>query len=80
MRVNEVLSRLDDAEIVKIRANSLCWKGTKLQLLHDEDFYNYKVGDMLVTHLGICDTILGVGLFIKIDEMIAKKHIVKEKY
>lgn len=69
MRVNEVLTRLDDAEIVKIRTNSLCLKGTKLQLLHDKDFYNYKVGDMLVTHLGICDTISGVGLFIKGEKL-----------
>lgn len=65
MRVNEVVSRLDDNEIVKIRNNDLVLRGTKLQLLHDEKFYDYKVGDMLVTHLGICDTILGVGLFIK---------------
>lgn len=69
MRVNEVLTRLDDAEIVKIRTNRLCLKGTKLQLLHDKAFYNCKVGDMLVTHLGICDTILGVGLFIKGEKL-----------
>lgn len=65
MRVSEVITRLDDNEKVKIRNKDLVLSGTKQELLHDESFYSHKVGDMIVTHLGICDTILGVGLFIK---------------
>lgn len=65
MRVNEVVSRLDDLEVVNLRYDGLCWNGTKIQLLHDERFYNGRLCDMLVTHLGICDTCLGVGLLIK---------------
>ena len=65
MRVNEVLTRLDDIELVNLRYDGLCWQGTKIQLLHDERFHNDRLGDMLVTHLGICDTVLGVGLLIK---------------
>lgn len=70
MRVNEVLTRLDDKELVKIRTNEICWQGRKIQLLHDERFYNYKIGDMLVTHLSICDTILGIGLEIKGEKLL----------
>lgn len=65
MRVNEVVSRLDDLEIVNLRYESLCWQGTKIELLHDERFYNDRLGDMIVTHLGICDSCLGIGLLIK---------------
>lgn len=69
MRVNEVLTRLDDIELVNLRYNNLCWQGTKIQLLHDERFHNARLGDMLVTHLGICDTSLGVGLLIKGEKL-----------
>lgn len=69
MRVNEVLTRLDDLEIVKLSTRELCWKGTKIQLLHDERFHNYKIGDMLVTHLNICVTNLGIGLEIKGEKL-----------
>lgn len=69
MRVNEVLARLDDSEIVEIRIDNLCWQGINIQLLHDEMFYNYKWGDMLVTHLGVCDTTLGIGIRIKGEKL-----------
>ena len=69
MRVNEVLSRLDDIELVNLSYNGLCWQGTKIQLLHDERFQNGRLGDMLVTHLGICDSNLGVGLLIKGEKL-----------
>ena len=65
MRVNEVLSRLDDLELVKLSTRELCWQGTKIQLMHDERFHNNRWGDMLVTHLGSIETILGMGIYIK---------------
>lgn len=69
MRVNEVLARLDDVELLELRTKELCWQGTKIQLLHDERFHNSKCGDMLVTHLGVCDTILGIGIRIKGEKL-----------
>lgn len=69
MRVNEVLSRLDDLEVVKLRTRELCWQGTKIQLMNDEQFHNNRWGDMLVTHLGSIETILGRGIFIKGEKL-----------
>lgn len=65
MRVNEVLGRLDDLEVVKLSTREICWVGTKIQLVHDEGFNNNRWGDMVVTHLGSIETILGMGIFIK---------------
>lgn len=65
MRVNEVLARLDDLELVKLSTREICWQGTKIQLVHDERFNNDRWGDMGVTHLGSIETILGMGIFIK---------------
>lgn len=65
MRVNEVLARLDDLEVVKLSTREICWVGTKIQLVHDERFNNNRWGDMIVTHLGSIETILGMGIFIK---------------
>lgn len=70
MRVNEVLARLDDLEIVKLSTRELCWQGTKIQLVHDERFNNNRLGDMLVTHLGSIETILGMGIFIKGERLL----------
>lgn len=69
MRVNEVLSRLDDLEIVKLSTREFCWQGTKIQLRHDESFHNNRCGDFLVTHLGSIETILGMGIFIKGEKL-----------
>ena len=65
MRVNEVMARLDDSELVKLSTNGLSWEGSKIQLLHDERFHNNRYGDMLVTHLGSIETNLGMGIYIK---------------
>lgn len=65
MRVNEVLSRLDDLELVKLSTRELIWQGTKIQLMNDDRFHNNRCGDMIVTHLGSIETILGIGIFIK---------------
>ena len=69
MRVNEVLARLDDLELVKLSTAELCWQGTKIQLMHDERFRNSRCGDMVVTHLGSIETILGMGIFIKGEKL-----------
>ena len=65
MRVNEVMARLDDSELVKLSINGLSLEGSKIQLLHDERFHNNRCGGMLVTHLGSIETILGMGIYIK---------------
>ena len=65
MRVNEVIARLDDSELVKLSTNGLSWEGSKIQLLNDERFHNSRWGDILVTHLGSIETILGMGIYIK---------------
>lgn len=69
MRVNEVLTRLDDLEVVKLSTRELYWQGTKIQLMHDERFLNNRWGDMVVTHLGSIETILGRGIFIKGEKL-----------
>ena len=69
MRVNEVLTRLDDLELVNLRIGELCWQGTKIQLMHDERFHNSRWGDMLVTHLGSIETTFGRGIFIKGEKL-----------
>ena len=65
MRVNEVLARLDDSELVKLSTNGVSLEGSKIQLLHDERFNNSRWGDILVTHLGSIETFLGIGIYIK---------------
>lgn len=65
MRLNEVIARLDDSELVKLSTNGLSWEGSKIQLLHDERFHNSRWDDILVTHLGSIETILGMGIYIK---------------
>lgn len=65
MRVNEVLTRLDDNELVTIRYDNMCMQGTKESFLHTKEFYERRIGDMIVTHLGIVDCIDGIGLYIK---------------
>ena len=69
MRVNEVLARLDDLELVELRINEICWQGMKIQLMHDKRFHNSRWGDMIVTHLGSIETILGMGIFIKGEKL-----------
>lgn len=65
MRVNEVLTRLDDNELVSIRFETLCMQGTKEWFLHTKEFYERKIGDMIVTHIGITQCVGGIGIYIK---------------
>lgn len=56
MRVNEVLARVSEEEIIMIRTEEFCIQGTKNQLVHDDDFINMKLKDKIVTHLGVNDS------------------------
>lgn len=69
MRVNEVLSRLDDLELVKLSTRELNCQGTKIELMNDDSFHNNRCGDMIVTHLGSIETTLGMGIFIKGEKL-----------
>lgn len=40
-------------------------QGTKAWFLHSKEFYERRIGDMIVTHLGIVDCADGIGLYIK---------------
>lgn len=53
MRVNEVLARVHDEEIVVLRTNTFCIQCPKNQLVHDETFINMKLKDKIVTRLGV---------------------------
>ena len=53
MRVNEVLARVSDEEIIMIDTEAFRIQCTKNQLVHDTDFINMKLKDKIVTHLGV---------------------------
>lgn len=53
MRVNEVLARVSEEEIIMIRTETFCIQCTENQLVHDDDFINMKLKDKIVTHLGV---------------------------
>lgn len=65
MRVNEVLARVDDEEIIRISTKTFCIQCTKNQLVHDDDFINMKLKDKIVTHLGVNQLSGGNGILIK---------------
>lgn len=65
MRVNEVLARVDDEEIIMIRTKTFCIQCPKNQLVHDESFINMKLKDKIVTHLGVNQLSGGNGILIK---------------
>lgn len=52
MRINEVLTRVDEDELIDIRCKSwnFCIQGTKWEITHSETFMDNHFGDMLVTH------------------------------
>lgn len=55
MRVNEVLARVDEDELVDIRCKSRVFyvQGTKGEIIHSDKYINNHVGDMIVTHIRI---------------------------
>ena len=65
MRVNEVLARVDDEEIIMIETEGFLIQSPKNKLVHDEDFINMKLKDKIVTHLGVNQLSGGNGILIK---------------
>lgn len=55
MRINEVLTRVDEGELIDIRCKSwpFCVQGTKGEIIHSDKYINNHVGDMIVTHIRI---------------------------
>lgn len=55
MRVNEILSRANEDELIDIRCKSRVFyvQGTKGAIIHSDTYTNNHVGDMIVTHIRI---------------------------
>ena len=55
MRINEVLARVDEDELVDIRCKSWNFfiQGTKWEIIHGDGFMDSHAGDMIVTHIRI---------------------------
>lgn len=55
MRVNELLTRVDEDELIDIRCKSRVFyvQGTKGEIIHSDKYINNHVGDMIVTHIRI---------------------------
>lgn len=53
MRVNELVYRTDENTLLQIRdlAHDIELKGRKMDIVEDEQFRTYKVGNLLVTHI-----------------------------
>lgn len=64
MRVNEVLKRVSKKEIVTIVIHDFCICAYKKDLINDSAFIKRRLGDCIVTHLGICRTSGGFGIAI----------------
>jgi hypothetical protein len=65
MRVNEVLARVDEDEIIMIDTETFRIQCTKNQLVHDDNFINMKLKDKIVTHLGVNHFSGGNGILIR---------------
>ena len=55
MRVNEVLARVHEDELIDIRRKSQMFyvQGTKGEIIHSDKYMDNHFGDMLVTHIRI---------------------------
>lgn len=55
MRVNEVLARVHEDELIDIRRKSCVFyvQGVKGEIIHSDTYMNNHVGDMIVTHIRI---------------------------
>lgn len=55
MRVNEVLARANEDELIDIRCKSRVFyvQGAKGEIIHSDTYTNNHVGDMIVTHIRI---------------------------
>lgn len=69
MRINEVLTRVDEDELIDIRCKSwnFCIQGTKREITHSETFMDNHFGDMLVTHIEVNDSPRGHAIMLLAD-------------
>ena len=69
MRVNEVLTRVDEDELIDIRCKSRVFyvQGTKGEIIHSDKYINNHVGDMLVTHIEVNDSPRGHAIMLLVD-------------
>lgn len=69
MRINEVLTRVDEDELIDIRCKSwnFCIQGTKWEITHSETFMDNHFGDMLVTHIEVNDLPRGHAIMLLVD-------------
>ncbi len=69
MRINEVLTRVDEDELIDIRCKSwnFCIQGTKWEITHSETFMDNHFGDMLVTHIEVNDSPRGHAIMLLAD-------------
>jgi hypothetical protein len=64
MRVNEVLESVSKEGSVAIMARNYFICGYAKDVIYDNDFIKRKIGDYIVTHLGVCRTARGFGISI----------------
>lgn len=69
MRINEVLTRVDEDELIDIRCKSwnFCIQGTKWEITHSDTFMDNHFGDMLVTHIEVNDSPRGHAIMLLAD-------------
>ena len=72
MRVNEVLTRVDEDELIDIRCKSCVFyvlgvKGAKRELIHSDIYMDNHIGDMLVTHIEVNDSPRGHAIMLLAD-------------
>lgn len=70
MRVNEILDRVDEDELIDIRCKSWTFRvqGTKWEITHSDTFMDNHFGDMLVTHIEVNDLPRGHALMLLVDQ------------
>lgn len=55
MRVNEILSRVEDTKVISLNTNYYCIMGYKNEIKRDERFVNEHIGDWLVTDICVLE-------------------------
>ena len=73
MRVNELLTRVDEDELIDIRCKSCVFyvqgvKGAKGEIIHSDIYMNNHIGDMLVTHIEVNDSPRGHAIMLLVDQ------------
>lgn len=55
MRLNEILSRVEDTEVIYLNLKSYAIMGYKNEIKNDDRFVNEHIGDWLVTDICVQD-------------------------